>query len=78
MNSTTLEQVAKSPILLTPVMKEYLGKVNITAQATYDRWPEASGMRGSLWTLAQAAGISMEQYGYDQQHANINCDGGRW
>jgi len=78
MNSTTLEQVVNLPSLLTTPMKEYLGKVNITAQATYDRWPEASGMRGSLWTLAQAAGISMEQYRYDQEHANIDCTGGRW
>jgi hypothetical protein len=78
MNSTTLEQVVKLPSLLTSPMKEYLGKVNITAQATYDRWPEASGMRGNLWKLAVSAGVSSDQYDYDQQHANINCDGGRW
>ena len=78
MNSTTLENFTKNASFHTEAVKAYLAKVNITAQATYDRWPEASGMRGSLWDLADKAGISMEQYRYDLDHANIECDGGRW
>jgi hypothetical protein len=78
MNSTTLENVQKDASLMTEAVAAYLGKVNITAQATYDRWPEASEMRGNLWDLAVKAGISMEQYRYDQDHANIDSTGGRW
>ena len=69
MNSTITAEQAR---------KEYAGKVNITAQADYDRWPEANGMRRHLWDLAAKAGISSEQVQHDLQHAKIDCTGGRW
>ena len=78
MNSTTLEKVQKDATLMTEAVAAYLGKVNITAQATYDRWPEASGMRGARWELAVKAGISMEQYRHDLSYANVDSTGGRW
>ncbi len=58
--------------------KEYVGKVNITAQADYDRWPEANGMRRRLFELADIAGITVAQVQHDLKHANIDCTGGRW
>ena len=70
--TTTHEKALNDSTFFTPAIGEYMGKINITAQATYDRWPEASGMRGNLWKLAVAAGISSDQYDYDQKHANIN------
>lgn len=76
--STTLQQVNHLPERMTPAIGEYLGKVNITAQATYDRWPEANGMRRHLWDLASKAGISSDQVTFDLAYANIDCTGGRW
>jgi len=76
--STTAKQVAHLPSRMTPAIGAYLSKVNITAQATYDRWPEANGMRRELWELAAAAGISSEQVVFDLAYTPIECDGGRW
>lgn len=76
--TTTHEKALNDSTFFTPAIGEYMGKINITAQATYDRWPEASGMRGNLWELAQKAGISLEQYRHDLDHANIDSTGGRW
>jgi hypothetical protein len=59
-------------------INEYRSKVTITAQASYDRWAEANGMRSQLWELAQKAGISAEQMDFDLINAPISCDGGRW
>lgn len=78
MNITTRSKLANNSIVLTPELREYLGKVTITAQASYDRWPEANGMRRNLWELANEAGVSSEQVSYDLDHAPISCDGGRW
>jgi len=78
MNSTTHDQVAANPTLLTEAMKEYLGKVNITAQATYDRWPEATGMRREVHRCGSLAGLTTEQVVYDLNNSKIECDGGRW
>jgi hypothetical protein len=79
MNSTTLENIRNIPSeQISNEINAYLGKVNITAQATYDRWPEASGMRRVLWELAKKANISIDQLRYDLEHAKIECDGGRW
>lgn len=76
--STTAQQVSHLPSRLTPEIGEYLGKVRMTAQATYDRWPEANGMRRELWALAGKAGISSEQVVFDLAYTPIECDGGRW
>ena len=78
MNLTTTHSklVANAPI--SSELREYLGKVNITAQATYDRWPEANGMRRHLFFLGGKAGISYEQVVYDLDHAKIESTGGRW
>lgn len=78
MNLTTTHSKLVTGATISPELHAYLGKVIITAQATYDRWPEASGMRKHLWDLAVKANISPEQYEYDQSHAAIECDGGRW
>ncbi len=77
---TTQEQLTVTPEFRTafPALVEYAGKVNITAQATFDRWPEANAMRRRLWDLAKKAGVSSEQIVYDLEHANIQTDGGRW
>ena len=76
--TTTHEKALNDAGFFTPAIGAYMGKINITAQATYDQWPEASGMRGNLWDLAVEAGISLEQYRYDLEHANIDNAGGRW
>lgn len=64
--------------MMNNAMSEYRSKVSITAQATYDRWPEAGGMRRALWELAQKAGVSAQQFRRDLDEAPIACDGGRW
>lgn len=51
--STTAKQVSHLPSRLTPEIAAYLGKVRITSQATYDRWPEANGMRRELWAVVK-------------------------
>lgn len=56
----------------------YKGKLRITAQATYDRWPEANGMRRELFQLGEQAGLSVEQIKHDLDTVPIDCDGGRW
>lgn len=76
--STTSKQVDHMPSRGTVAVLAYMSKVGITAQATYDRWPEANGMRNELWALAEKAGISDDQVVFDLAYAPIICDGGRW
>jgi hypothetical protein len=76
MKSTTLENLNGATDCSE--LRDYLGKVNITAQATWDRWPEANGMRSHLYHTGMKAGLSPEQIGFDLDHANIDCTGGRW
>jgi hypothetical protein len=78
MNSTTRENLIKNPSISTPAMLDYLSAINITAQATYDRWPEANGMRKHLFKLATLAGIKSDQVCYDLDHADVDATGGRW
>lgn len=70
----------KNDNLLTPeqARQEYNGYINVTAQATYDRWPEANAMRRRLFDLAERAGIDSERVSEDLNEAKIQCDGGRW
>ena len=63
---------------MTTPMHEYLKRVTITAQATYDRWPEASGMRRILFELGELAGLEQSQISFDLDHAPIDGTGGRW
>lgn len=65
---------------MTPeeALAKYKSKVTITAQAEWDRWPEASGMREHLFELASAAGVSVAQVVHDLDNAPIDCTGGRW
>lgn len=70
----------KNDNLLTPeqARQEYNGALNITAQAEWDRWPEAHGMRRRLFDLAEIAGIDSERVCEDLSEAKIDCTGGRW
>jgi hypothetical protein len=56
----------------------YKSKLSITAQADYDRWPEARGMYRQLVELSNIAGVSAEQFVKDFDSAPIDNAGGRW
>lgn len=60
------------------MVNDYTSLLSITAQASYDRWPEASAMRGRLWDIAQKLGISLDQFKADLDNAPIDCNGGQW
>jgi hypothetical protein len=66
------------PLTAETARIEYNAKVRITAQAAWDRWPEANGMRRRLFDLAEIAGIDSEKVCEDLNEAKIDCDGGRW
>lgn len=57
---------------------KYLGSLRKTAQASWDRWPEAGGMRASLFATGKKIGLSVDQIAYDLDYVEIDCTGGQW
>lgn len=70
----------KNDDLLTPeeALREYKGYLSITAQASWDRWPEANGMRRRCYDLGNKAGLSDATISADLKAAPFDGTGGRW